>query len=65
MNIFLGDTVTLTKGATLVTGQVTGIVLDDKGELERVYISGLDQAFWFSMDKWMVVDDEGEEEDEL
>lgn len=65
MNIFLGDTITLTKSDTMVTGKVTGIVLDDKGELERVYISGLDQAFWFSMDKWMVVDDEGEEEDEL
>lgn len=66
MNIFLGDSITLTKEETIITGKVTGIVLDDKGELERIYLSGLDTAFWFAYDKWRVVDDQEEdEEDEL
>lgn len=65
MNIFLGDEITLTKQDTIVTGKVTGIVLDDKGELERIYMAGIDQAFWFAYDKWRVVDEEEEEEDEL
>ena len=66
MNIFLGDSITLTKEDTIITGKVTGIVLDDKGELDRIYLAGLDQAFWFSYDKWLLVDDQEEdEEDEL
>lgn len=65
MNIFLGDEVTLSKGDTLVTGKVTGIVLDDKNELERLYIAGIDNAFWFNYDKWLLVDDTEEESDEV
>lgn len=65
MNIFLGDEVTLSKGETLVTGKVTGIVLDDKNELERLYIAGIDNAFWFSYDKWLLIDDTEEESDEI
>lgn len=65
MNIFLGDEVTLSKGETLVTGKVTGIVLDDRNELERVYIAGIDSAFWFNLDKWLIVDEGEEEENEF
>lgn len=65
MNLFLGDTITLTKGETIVTGKISGLVLDDKNELDRLYIHGLDQAFYFSIDKWLVVDDEEEEENEI
>jgi hypothetical protein len=66
MNVFLGDVVTLLKvcdeDETLVTGQVTGIVLDTKKELERVYVQGIDTAFWMN-DGWkfmetIVEDDE-------
>lgn len=66
MNVFLGDVVTLLKvcdeDETLVTGQVTGIVLDTKKELERVYVQGIDIAFWMN-DGWkfmetIVEDDE-------
>ena len=65
MNIFLGDEVTITKGDTIVTGQVTGLVLDNNKELERLYIAGIDNAFWFSYDKWMIIDDAEEESDEI
>lgn len=65
MNLFLGDTITLTKGETIVTGKISGLVLDDKNELDRLYINGLDQPFYFSIDKWLVVDDEEEEENEI
>lgn len=65
MNIFLGDEVTITKGDTIVTGQVTGLVLDSNKELERLYIAGIDNAFWFSYDKWMIIDDTEEESDEI
>lgn len=63
MNLFLGDTITLTKGETIVTGKISGLVLDDKNELDRLYINGLDQPFYFSIDKWLVVDEEEEEEE--
>lgn len=64
MNIFLGDEITIKREETYITGKVHGLVLDGKGELERLYINGIDQAFWLN-DKWLVVDDTEEEEDEL
>jgi hypothetical protein len=66
VNVFLGDTITLARemknNATMVTGQCAGLVLDDKGDLERVYIHGLNLAFYLK-DGWVFVDHEGEEED--
>lgn len=62
MQIFLGDEVTLLRNGTSVSGQVSGIILNDKRELERLYVYGIDQAFW--MDKgWTVIDYDEEEED--
>jgi hypothetical protein len=63
MNIFLGDRVTLMKGETWVTGNVNGVVLDDKREISRVYIEGITDAFWMS-DNWKFVDEESDEWDE-
>lgn len=66
MNVFLGDTITLAKemknNATMVTGQCAGLVLDDKGDLERVYIHGLNLAFYMN-EGWVFVDHGEEEED--
>ncbi len=66
MNIFLGDVVSLAKEKdgkiTMVTGQCSGLVLDDRGELERVYIHGLNLAFYMNED-WVFVDHGEEEED--
>jgi len=61
MQVFLGDTVTLNKGETYITGPVSGVVLDDRRELERVYIEGIDQAFYMSR-HWKFVEEENEEE---
>jgi hypothetical protein len=64
MNVFLGDIITLIKGtgesATMVTGQCAGIVLNDKKELDRVYIHGLEPAFYIYQG-WEFVDHEEEE----
>ena len=66
MNVFLGDVVHLAKDKdgkmTFVTGQCSGLVLDDRGDLERVFIHGLDGAFWMSQG-WKFVDTIEEEED--
>lgn len=66
MNVFLGDLVTLLKvcddDETLVTGQVTGIVLDAKKELERVYVQGIDTAFWMQ-DGWKFMETIDEEDE--
>ncbi len=66
MNVFLGDTITLAKemknNATMVTGQCAGLVLDDKGDLDRVYIHGLSVAFYMN-EGWVFVDHGEEEED--
>lgn len=65
MNIFLGDYITVIKETkaepTLVSGKCAGIVLDNNSEVERVYIAGVDQAFWMSQG-WKFVE-EGEDED--
>jgi hypothetical protein len=63
MQLFLGDEVTLTKDSTFITGPVSGVVLDDRRELERVYIEGIDQAFWMSRN-WKFVEDQEEESTE-
>lgn len=66
MQVFLGDNITLVweqeGDPTFVTGQVSGIVLDKHKKIERVYIAGIDHAFWMSQG-WKFVD-EIEEEDE-
>jgi hypothetical protein len=69
MQVFLGDEVTLIKDRepmpTYITGQVSGIVLDDKSELSRLYIHGIEAGFWMS-DGWKLLDtDEDEAEDEI
>lgn len=66
MQVFLGDNITLVweqEGEpTFVTGQVSGIVLDRHKKVERVYIAGIDHAFWMSQG-WKFVD-EVDEDDE-
>lgn len=62
MQVFLGDRVTLNRMETYITGPVAGVVLDDRRELERVYIEGIDQAFWMSKNWKFVNDEEWEEE---
>ena len=61
MNLFLGDNVTLVLDlepeATFVTGLISGIVLDKHKKVERVYIQGIDHAFWMTLG-WKFVDDE-------
>lgn len=67
MNVFLGDVIHLAKEKegrmTMVTGQCSGLVLDDRGDLERVYIHGLDVAFWLNQG-WKFIDHIEEEEDD-
>jgi len=67
MLVMLGDEVTLMKNDTWVTGRVAGVVLDNKRELERIYLHEIAVAFWMS-EGWRVVDDsddfEIEEDDE-
>lgn len=67
MQIFLGDYVSLLndslrdKSATVVSGQITGIVLDDDGSLQFVYIAGIDSPFWMH-DGWKFVDSEDDDD---
>jgi hypothetical protein len=68
MQVFLGDQVTLMHSAepenpTFVSGQITGIVLDKHKKVERVYVQGVDAAFWMS-DGWKFVDDDEECDDD-
>lgn len=65
MQLFLGDAVSLMKDGnepTMVTGKVTGIVLGDNNEMERIYIHGITMPFWMS-DNWLFMDIEEEEEE--
>ena len=67
MQLFLGDLVTIMKHDTWVTGTVSGIVLDSRREVERVYIEGIDFAFWMS-ENWKFVEEEeyeGEQDGEI
>lgn len=66
MQLFLGDQVTITKNEAFISGQVSGIVLDDRKELERLYIHEIDMPFWMSQG-WKIVDEDetfDEEDDE-
>ena len=63
MNVFLGDTVTLVRDETLVTGAVSGVVLDKHKLLERIYIEGLTTPFWMA-DNWKFIETEHEDEEE-
>jgi hypothetical protein len=66
MQLFLGDEVTLIKELdpipTYITGQVSGIVLDKHKDVERLYIQGIESAFWM-YEGWKFVDMENEEDD--
>lgn len=64
MMVFLGDEITLLKGETSVTGQISGVVLDKNRDLERIYIHGIDQAFWIS-DKWQIAEEAEDEDGEI
>lgn len=64
MMVFLGDEITLMKGDTSVTGQISGVVLDKNRDLERIYIHGIDQAFWIS-DKWQIAEEVEDEDGEI
>lgn len=68
MNILLGDEVTIQReigsDITFVTGRISGVVLNDHGELRYFYLKGIDSAFWLNegwkfQDDW---EDEGEED---
>ena len=49
MAIQANQLVTLIKGETRITGKVSGFVYkDNEPQLERIYISGIAQGFWFS-----------------
>ena len=60
MQVFLGDRVTLIKKDTWITGQVSGVVLDDTKEIHRVYIHNIDMAFYVS-DGWRFQDEDSAE----
>ena len=66
MNILLGDDVTVQRqigdDMTFVTGRVSGLVLNDHGELRYFYIKGIDSAFWMN-EGWKFQDIEEEEDD--
>lgn len=63
MHVFLGDEVTLMKGDTWVTGKISGVVLDDKKELERVYLHDIGYTFWMH-EGWKFVEEEEWNEEE-
>lgn len=53
----IGDTVTVYKGDTTITGKVAGLVMDEDGsQIARVYIQELtDYSFWMSLG-WSVIE---------
>jgi hypothetical protein len=66
MQVFLGDEVTLMKSndgevVCLVTGQVSGVVLDDSKRLERVWVHGIENSFWMSQG-WQFIEEEDDGE---
>ena len=63
MMVMLGDEVTLNKGETWITGRVAGVILDDKRELERVYLHDLPVPFWMR-DGWKFAEEAEEYDDE-
>ena len=68
MNIFLGDYISVLKETkaepTVVSGKCSGIVLDANSEVERVYIAGIDGAFFMSSG-WKFIDDEEDDNAEV
>jgi hypothetical protein len=66
MQVFLGDDVTLLKEmagdiSVCISGQVSGVVLDDKKQLERIWLHGMDNSFWMSQGwKFIEEEDDGE-----
>lgn len=64
MQIFLGDRVTITKGTTWITGQITGVTLDDRGQLERIKFQHIDSQFWMSQNWKFVEEDDSAEWEE-
>ena len=66
MQVFLGDDVTLLKEmagdiSVCISGQVSGVVLDDKKQLERIWLHGMDTSFWMSQGwKFIEEEDDGE-----
>lgn len=60
--VMLGDEVTIQKNETWVTGRVSGIMLDSRKELERIYLHEISFAFYMS-DGWKFIDETEEEED--
>jgi len=68
MQVFLGDEVSIMKSVDgeivcLITGQVSGVVLDDNRRLERVWIHGIDNSFWMNQG-WQFIE-EAEEDGEI
>lgn len=67
MIILLGDSVTVYRGigdsVSFVTGQVSGIVLTDSGDLRYFFIKGIDAPFFMS-DNWRFDNDNDNEEEE-
>ncbi len=61
MQLFLGDRITLAKDETFVEGQTRGIILDEHGKVERVYIQGIEGSF-FMRDGWKFIEEEEEVE---
>lgn len=65
MMVMLGDEVTISKGETWITGRVAGVVLNDKRELDRVYLHEIGVPFYMS-EGWRFMEDneewDGEEE---
>jgi len=60
MDIGIGDFVEINKGATIVSGVVDGIKVNESG-LERISILEID--YWFWMDAgWRFITDTEEEE---
>lgn len=53
----IGDTVTVYKGDTTITGKIAGLVMDENGsQIARVYIQELtDYSFWMSLG-WSVIE---------
>jgi hypothetical protein len=66
MQVFLGDEVTLLKEmegelSILISGQVSGVVLDDRKQLERIWLHGMENSFWMSQGwKFIEEEDDGE-----
>ena len=69
MIVLLGDAVTIsrttTNASTIVSGQISGIVLDDAGELLYFFIKGIDGPFWLNNNwRFEAIEDDEEYNDE-